>query len=43
MIIFNISMSIFILSIIICIFIIFLNKEKYEYIQNYLMDIKKKI
>ena len=31
----------FILSIVICIFVIFLNKEKYEYIQNYLTDIKK--
>ena len=39
---FNISMCIFILSIIICIFIIFLNKEKYEYIHNYLKDIKNK-
>lgn len=39
---FNISMWIFILSVIICVFVIFLNKEKYEYIQNYLKDIKNK-
>lgn len=39
---FNISMCVFILSIVICIFVVFFNKEEYEYILKYLKDIKNK-